>query len=41
VRQAYLERAAAAPARYRVIDASLPLVDVQAQIDHALQTILN
>ena len=41
VRQAYLERAAAAPARYRVIDASRPLVDVQAQIDHALKVILD
>lgn len=40
VRQAYLERAASAPARYRIIDASLPLVDVQAQIDRALQAIL-
>ncbi len=41
VRQAYLERATAAPARYRVIDASLPLVDVQAQIDLALKTVLD
>jgi len=40
VRQAYLERAAAAPERYRVIDASLTLAGVQAQIDRALQAIL-
>ncbi|MBI5461064.1 MAG: dTMP kinase [Gammaproteobacteria bacterium] len=40
VRQAYLERAAAAPERYRVIDASQPLAGVQAQIDRALQAIL-
>lgn len=40
VRQAYLERAAAAPERYRVIDASLPLAQVQTQIDLALRDIL-
>ncbi|MBU1192228.1 MAG: dTMP kinase [Gammaproteobacteria bacterium] len=40
VRQAYLERAAAAPERYRVIDASLTLAQVQAQIDLALRDIL-
>lgn len=40
VRQAYLERAAQAPERYQVIDASLPLADVQAQLDRALQAIL-
>ncbi|MBI5040491.1 MAG: dTMP kinase [Gammaproteobacteria bacterium] len=40
VRLAYLERAAAAPERYRVIDASQSLADVQSQIDRALQAIL-
>lgn len=41
VRAAYLERAAARPARYRVIDASCPLTDVQVQIDQALAVILH
>jgi dTMP kinase len=41
VRQAYLERAAAAPERYRVIDASQSLVQVQTQIDFALKDILH
>lgn len=40
VREAYLERAAQAPERYRVIDASLPLADVRAQLNRALQAIL-
>lgn len=40
VRQAYRERAAAAPGRYRIIDASRPLADVQSQIDAALSDIL-
>jgi dTMP kinase len=41
VRRAYLDRAAASPDRYRVIDASLPLAQVQEQIDQALQDILD
>lgn len=41
VRQAYRERAAAAPERYRVIDAGHPLAEVQAQIDRALSDILS
>lgn len=41
VRQAYRERAAAAPERYRVIDASQPLAQVQMQIDRALADILS
>lgn len=40
VRRAYLERAVAAPDRYRVIDARLPLAQVQKQIDQALLDIL-
>jgi dTMP kinase len=32
VRQSYLERAAQSPERYAVVDASVPLEDVQAQI---------
>ena len=32
VRQSYLLRAMRAPGRYRVVDASLPLTDVQAQL---------
>ncbi len=40
VRQTYLQRATAEPARFRVIDASRSLPEVQAQIDHALQAIL-
>lgn len=40
VRQAYRDRAAAAPTRYRVIDAGRPLTDVQSQIDRALSEIL-
>jgi len=33
VRNAYLERAEQNPSRYRIVDASLPLADVQAQIE--------
>lgn len=40
VRQAYLQRAAAEPQRFRVIDASRSLAEVQVQIDQALQAIL-
>lgn len=36
VRQTYLKRASLNPERYRVIDASLPLFDVQQQIAQAL-----
>ncbi|WP_299592534.1 dTMP kinase [uncultured Microbulbifer sp.] len=39
VRAAYRERAEAAPDRYAVIDASHPLVDVQAQLARELETI--
>ncbi|MEH6650621.1 MAG: dTMP kinase [Motiliproteus sp.] len=37
VRQAYLKRAAAEPQRFRIIDASLPLVQVQQQIGDVMQ----
>ncbi|WP_271408292.1 dTMP kinase [Pseudomonas sp. Q1-7] len=40
VRQAYLQRAQAARERYKVIDASLPLVDVQANLDKLLPDLL-
>src|SRR5207302_6397660 len=36
VREAYLELAAAEPARFRVIDSSQPLVTVRAALAHAL-----
>ncbi|MBA1243833.1 thymidylate kinase [Pseudomonas japonica] len=36
VRQAYLARAAADPLRYQVIDASLPLEEVQARLHDSL-----
>jgi len=36
VRQAYLDRAAADPLRYQVIDASLPLTEVQARLHDSL-----
>lgn len=39
VRNTYLDRAAAEPERFRVIDASHSLSEVQAQIDRALQPI--
>lgn len=41
VRQSYLARAAADPVRFRVVDASLPLPDVQAQICRALEVVLH
>lgn len=40
VRQTYLERAAQAPERYRVIDAAKPLVDVQRYLDALLPELL-
>ncbi|WJW74258.1 dTMP kinase [Thiohalobacter sp. IOR34] len=40
VRAAYLERAAAEPGRFRIIDASQPLAAVQAQIREALAPLL-
>lgn len=40
VRQAYLERAQAEPDRYRVVDAALPLPEVQRQLDRALEDLL-
>lgn len=39
VRSAYLERAAAAPERYRVIDASQPLAEVTAALCAAVETL--
>ena len=36
VRATYLQRAALAPERYRVLDASQPLAQVQAQLNAAL-----
>ena len=41
VRQTYLERAAAEPARFRVIDAALPLEQVQAQLGDILSALLH
>ncbi|MNG40313.1 Thymidylate kinase [compost metagenome] len=40
VRQTYLQRAQAAAERYRVIDASLPLAEVQANLDKLLPELL-
>ncbi len=40
VRRAYLERARQAPERFRIIDASPPLPEVQAQIRKALEPFL-
>lgn len=40
VRQTYLERAAQAPERYRVIDAAKPLADVQFYLDALLPELL-
>lgn len=40
VRQTYLERAAQAPERYRVIDAAKPLADVQCYLDALLPELL-
>ncbi|MGV8710832.1 dTMP kinase, partial [Pseudomonas aeruginosa] len=36
VRQTYLQRAAQAPERYQVLDAGLPLAEVQAGLDRLL-----
>jgi len=36
VRAAYLERAAAEPARFRVVDSARPLADVQAELEQML-----
>ena len=41
VRQTYLERAAAEPERFRVIDAALPLEQVQAQLGDILSVLLH
>ncbi|MDH4554197.1 dTMP kinase [Pseudomonas sp. BN417] len=40
VRQTYLRRAQSAPERYRVIDASVPLADVQGSLDRLLPELL-
>ncbi|WP_444886359.1 dTMP kinase [Microbulbifer sp. VAAC004] len=40
VREAYRERAQAAPSRYAVVDASQPLVQVQQQLGQELQRLL-
>ena len=40
VRQTYIERAAQAPERYRVIDAAKPLADVQRYLDALLPELL-
>lgn len=40
VRQTYLQRAVASPARYRVLDAAQPLAGVQQSIDRLLPEIL-
>ncbi|MCY1277974.1 Thymidylate kinase [compost metagenome] len=40
VRQTYLGRARSAPERYRVIDASVPLADVQGSLDRLLPELL-
>lgn len=40
VRQTYLRRAQSAPGRYRVIDASVPLADVQGSLDRLLPELL-
>ena len=39
VREAYLERASAEPARFRVIDASLPVDEVRARVAEVLGTL--
>ncbi len=41
VRSAYLAQAESAPERYRIIDASCPLDEVQQQLGAVLQTIIN
>ena len=40
VRQVYLERAAADPDRYHLIDASQPLIEVQAQLKQLLDKLM-
>ncbi|KSR38230.1 dTMP kinase [Pseudomonas aeruginosa] len=40
VRQTYLQRAAQAPERYQVLDAGLPLAEVQAGLDRLLPNLL-
>jgi dTMP kinase len=40
VRQAYLQRARAAPQRFRIIDASQELVAVQQQLDHVIDELI-
>ncbi|MBD1550372.1 dTMP kinase [Pseudomonas typographi] len=40
VRQAYLDRAAASPVRYRIIDAGRPLPQVQADLDKLMPGLL-
>ncbi|MCG2577680.1 dTMP kinase [Dechloromonas sp. XY25] len=39
VRQAYLERAHASPARFRVIDANRPIDDIRKQLEQIISTI--
>lgn len=39
IRQSYLHRAAGDPARYKVIDAALPLPQVQARLLAELETL--
>ena len=40
VRQTYLQRAAAAPGRYRVLDAAAPLANVQQTLEALLPELL-
>lgn len=41
VRQAYLTRARQNPQRYAIIDAALPLAEVQTQISQAIETLIS
>jgi dTMP kinase len=41
VRSTYLDRAAAAPERYRLVEAALPLDQVQASLDGLLPDLLS